>query len=334
MVRFGQYLRHHEVPEWADQYVNYVRLSKLLVRVHAARKTARGGGSSAAGPSAIAAASPAPAAPSVPSSSVGGGGVSVLRRRGSVVSTDALLDSIGQGVASPAAATSASGGTAQISSSHAIALPSVADFLSHIPAAALSSSDERAFFEQLHAECRRVDAFFVRELDFFAARGAQLRDQTAGLREEASWIAEHDSSNDTSTNSTSSSSLDNHEGNRSTTSKASTRIAATAKSHAQHTERLRAAVKDQYHGLSLLLNFRVLNHTALSKLLARHARASASQWSGAAAALMPVIERSNFYRSQRLSELVYDCEVCDVKQTAGPLLPRQIFQFRVPLSAA
>ena len=243
--------------------------------------------------------------------SIGGSGTAVLRRRGSVVSTEALLGSIGQGASSPtpAAADSASG-SAHISAGHAdIALPSVADFLSHIPAAALASGDERAFFEQLHAEWRRVDAFFVRELDFFAARGAQLRAQTAGLREEADWIAEHDNNHNSSTSSLL---VENHEGNQSTAFKtSSTRIAATAKSHAQHTERLRAAVKDQYHGLSLLLNFRVLNHTALSKLLARHARASASQWSGAAAALMPVIERSNFYRSERLSELVYDCEVCD-----------------------
>jgi hypothetical protein len=315
MVRFGQYLRHHEVPEWSNQYVNYAHLSKLLVRAHAARQTLRGGGPSApsaaadhASATASSVASPPTVMPSSSSSSSAslGGGAPVLRRRGSVVSTEALLGNT-QARASPPSqhhSSSSSGSTGGGSNSnHTIALPTAADFLSRIPAAALTSSDEREFFVQLHAEWRRMDEFFVRELDFFAARSAQLHEQTVGLRDEASWIAEHEnnlSSNDSSQGS--SSSPGDH------TSHRTSAITATAKSHAQHVQRLRAAVKDQYHGLSLLLNFRVLNHTALSKLLARHAKASA--WSGAAAALMPVIEQSNFYRSERLSELVYDCEVC------------------------
>jgi hypothetical protein len=79
-------------------------------------------------------------------------------------------------------------------------------------------------------------------------------------------------------------------------------------------DKLRSSCREVYHGLSLLLNFRVLNQLAIAKLLAHHDRLASVSWRGASAAFLPVVSLAPFYASEQLPELMLKIEVmgCEI----------------------
>jgi hypothetical protein len=63
----------------------------------------------------------------------------------------------------------------------------------------------------------------------------------------------------------------------------------------------------QYRGLKMLINFRLLNQTALSAILGKHDQVSS--WKGATVAVGPFISATSFQTSSVLPELIENFEV-------------------------
>jgi hypothetical protein len=70
---------------------------------------------------------------------------------------------------------------------------------------------------------------------------------------------------------------------------------------------LKAATKQLHHGLSLLLNYRVLNHSAIVKLCARYDKCVDTKI--ATEQIVPLSTALQFYSSDQLPELVASLEV-------------------------
>lgn len=151
----------------------------------------------------------------------------------------------------------------------AAALP-LAELRALVAPALLAHAEDSAFFDALHHELDKVETFFEKEVEFFRLQRDTLLEQVAAMKA--------------------------NQGAAAAASIDFVRVAAE----------LKTSTKQLHHGLSLLLNFRVLNHAAVDKLCARYGIITG--WTAATETIVPRVAAMPFYSSALLPQLVADVE--------------------------